>query len=152
MKRKSAKAAPAAAAREGPAPLNFIADVSRQQMSVCSEASNAMMRGFNAMRQLQEQAVHDATERHATVARKLQTTSQPVEFAAIQAASIRDDLESATQYWQQLAATALEMQTEVMGCASHLLDSETALEAASAVEAFDIFPGLGKLFQPARLS
>jgi len=150
MKRKSAGAAHAAPARESPAPLNFIADLGRQQISVCSEASNAMIRGFDAMRKLQEQATHDAAERHAALARKLQTTSQPVELVTIQAASVRDDLESVTQYWQQLAATALEMQTEMLGCASHLLDSETALQAASAMEALDAIPGLGKLFPPAR--
>jgi hypothetical protein len=143
MKTRSTRTAPA---REGPAPWNFLSDLGRQQMSVCTEASSAMIRGFDAMRKLQEQAAHDATERHAAVARKLQGASQPLELMTIQAASMRDDLESATQYWQQLAATTLEMQTEVMGCASHLLDSESALEAASAVEALDMIPGMSSLF------
>lgn len=151
MKRKPPRPAPAAPAGETPAPWNFIGDLGRQQMSVCTEASNAMIRGFDTMRKLQEQAAHDATERHAAVARKLQTTSQPVELAAIQAASVRDDLEGAAQYWQQLAATALEMQTEMMGCATHLFDSETALEAARAVEAFEFIPGIGNPFPQARL-
>ncbi len=142
MKARPVKAAPA---REGAAPWDFFADLGRQQMSVAAEASNALMRGFDAMRKLQEQAAHDAAERHAAVARKLQGASQPFELMTIQAASVRDDLESATQYWQQLAATALEMQTEVMGCASHLLDSESALEAASALEALDMIPGMSSL-------
>jgi hypothetical protein len=37
------------------------------------------------------------------------------------------------------------MQTEVLGCASHLLDSETLLESASAIAAVEAaVPGFGK--------
>lgn len=151
MKRKATQADRAAPIGESRAPWSFIADLGRQQVSVCTEASNAMVRGCDTLRKLQEQAVRDATERHAAVARKLQGTMQPVELAAIQAASVRDDLESTAQYWQQLAATALEMQTEMMGCATHLLDSGTALEAARAVDAFELIPAMGKPFPQARL-
>lgn len=142
----SAKTPRAAPAREAPAPWNFLADLSRQQLSVATDASCAMFRGFEAMRNIQQQAAHDASARHEAAAQKLHgSTCQPADLMAIQAALLRDDLESATRYWQQLAATALEMQTEMMGCTSHLLDSETALETVSALEAFDMFPGVKSL-------
>ena len=64
----------------------------------------------------------------------------------MQAGLLQADWQSANRYWQDLAGTALEMQVEMMGCASHLLDSETALESVSAVEALDAFPGMKALF------
>ena len=128
------------------APLNFLADLSRQQLSVATEASCAMLRGFEAMRKIQQQAAHDASARHQAVSQKLHGAFQPADLMTIQAGLLRDDLESAAQYWQQLAGTALEMQTEMMGCASHLLDSETALETAAALEPFDMVPGLDSWF------
>jgi hypothetical protein len=151
MSAKNPRAAPAReASRKEPASSNFLTDFSRQQLSVATDASCAMFRGFEAMRKIQDQAVHDVSARHEAVAQKLNGASQPADLMSIQAGLMRDDLESATQYWQQLAATALEMQTEMMGCATHLVDSEKALETASAMEAFDAFPGLNSWFNSAR--
>lgn len=147
MSTKSPRAAPAReASRKEPASWNFLADLGQQQLSVTTEASCAMLRGFEAIRKIQEQAAHDMSARHQAIAQKLHGACQPADLMAMQADLMRDNLESATQYWQQLAASALETQTEMMGCASHLLDSETALETASALEAFDMFPGMKSLF------
>ena len=51
------------------------------------------------------------------------------------------------KYWQQLAAATLELQTEMVGCASHLLDSEALLESASVIDAMQsALPGLDRFF------
>jgi hypothetical protein len=151
----SAKTSRAVAAREAsrqePVSRNFLTDLSRQQLSVAADASCAMLRGFEAMRKIQQQAAHNASARHKAVAQRLHGTCQPADLMAIQAGLLREDLESASQYWQQLAATVLEMQTEMMGCTSHLVDSETALETVSALEAFDMFPGINSWFAPKRV-
>ena len=149
MSAKSTRATPAReAGRQEPASWNFLTDLSRQQLSVAADASSAMIRGFEAMRKIGQQTAHDASARHKAVAQKLHGTCQPADLMTIQAGLLRDDLESATQYWQQLAATVLEMQTEMMGCTTHLLDSETALETVSVLEAFDMFPGANSWFAP----
>ena len=149
MSAKTSRAAPAReAGRKEPAPWNFLTDLSRQQLSVAADASCAMIRGFESMRRIQQQAAHEASARHKAVAQRLHGSCQPTDLMAIQTGLLREDLESASQYWQQLAATVLEMQTEMMGCTSHLLDSETALETASALEAFDMFPGASSWFAP----
>ena len=100
------------------APWNMFADFSRQQATVAAEATGAMVRGFEAMGKIQRQAPKSPA-----------------------------DWQGAARYWRDMAAAALEMQVEMMGCATHLVDSETALEAASAVEALDAFP-LVKSFFP----
>lgn len=125
---------------------NFFADFGRQQLSVATDASCAMLRGFQAMRKIQEEAAQQATARQQAAAEKLHTSCQPTDLLALQAGLLRDEVESAAHYWQELAATALEMQTEMMGCASHLVDSDAALEAASALESFDMIPGVTGLF------
>jgi phasin protein len=151
----SAKTSRAVATREArrqePASWNFLTDLGRQQLSVAADASCAMLRGFEAMRRIQQQTAHDASARHEAVAQRLHGACQPADLITIQAGLLRDDLESASQYWQQLTATVLEMQTEMMGCTTHLLDSETALETVSALEAFDMFPGANSWFAPKRV-
>lgn len=146
MSAKNPRASPAReASHKEAASWNFLTDLSRQQLSVATDASCAMLRGFEAMRRIQQQAAHHASTRHAAVAQRLHSPCEPADLLAIEAGLLRDDLESATQYWQQLMATALEMQTEMVGCTSQLLGSEAALETAAALEPLDLFPGVTTL-------
>jgi hypothetical protein len=144
---KTAKASPASAAlASAAAPWNFFADFSRQQMSVAADASCAMFRGFEAIRKIQQQAAHTAAQRHEAVAERLHANCAPADLMAIQSELLAGDFKNATQYWQDLAATAMEMQTEIMGCTSHLVDSEAALEAVSAMEHLEGLPGMSTFF------
>lgn len=131
------------------APLDFFTDLGRQQMAVTTDASCALLRGFEAMRRIQQEAAHAAHARHEAVAGKLHGACTASDLMAMQATLLQADWQSANRYWQDLAGAALEMQVEMMGCASHLLDSEAALEAASAMEALDTLPGVSQLFKRA---
>jgi hypothetical protein len=147
MNANTIKTAPARAAfATAAAPWNFIADLGRQQMSVAADASCALFRGFEAIRKIQQQAAHTAAQRHEAVAQRLHGGCAPADLMAIQSELLSSDLKGATQYWQDLAATAMEMQTEMMGCASHLVDSESALEAVSAMEHLEGLPGMSTFF------
>jgi hypothetical protein len=147
MNAKPIKAAPARDAfASAAAPWNFIADFGRQQMSVATDASAAMFRGFEAIRKIQQQAAHGAAQRHEAVAQRLHGSCAPADLMAIQSELLSGDLKGATQYWQDLAATAMEMQTEIMGCTSHLVDSEAALEAVSAMDHLQALPGMSTFF------
>lgn len=122
MSAKKTMPPPAAGAQPS---LNLMADLGRQQMAVATEAACAMFRGFEAMRKVQEQAAHDAAQRHALAAHKLQQPCDAAELLAIQSELMSFDVDGATRYWQQLSAAALEMQTEVMGCCTKLADRST---------------------------
>jgi hypothetical protein len=144
---KTAQTAPASAASANAAtPWNFFADFSRQQMSVAADASCAMLRGFEAIRKIQQQAAHTAAQRHEALAQRLHAGCAPADLMAIQSELLAGDFKSATQYWQDLAATAMEMQTEIMGCTSHLVDSEAAIEAVSAMGHLEGLPGVSDFF------
>lgn len=140
----------APAAGPGSTGLDLLADFGREQVAMAMEASCAMFRGFEAMRGIQQQAAQQAAARHDTAVRQLREARDPAELMTIPAALLQQDLQCATRYWQNLAATALETQTELFGSAWQLLDAESALRAASAVEAFEAVPALRSLLPSGR--
>lgn len=148
----------AARAKSGDVPgadaMAAAADFGRQQAVVATESACAVFRGFEAIRKIQEDAAHQASERHSQAASRLRGNCSPADVLAIQSDLLRFDVEAATHYWQGIAAAALEMQAQIMDCATHLMDTEALLAAPSAVEAvetrapgleafFTLFPALG---------
>lgn len=132
MNPRQEKTAAASASAPAPQPWNMFAEFGRQQVDVATEGAGVLLRGFEAMRKIQEQAAHQAGVRHRAAAEKLRKGCAPAEILGIQSELLRFDVEAASRYWQQLGAAALEMQTQLLGCTAHLADSETVLEAASA--------------------
>jgi uncharacterized protein YfaS (alpha-2-macroglobulin family) len=116
-------------------PWSFLADLSRQQMSFATESACALFRSSEAIRQVQQQAAHHASEQYAAAAQKLRSATQPAELLAVQAELLRFDLEEANRYWQQLMNAGLQAQTEMMGTASHMIDSEAGGGVKSALQA-----------------
>jgi len=126
---------------------NFVADFGRHQAIVATESACAMFRGFEAMRKIQEEVAHKALQRHAAAAQRLRGDCGPTEMMAVQADLLRFDLDAAARYWQELAAAALEMQTEIIGCTTHLLNSDAVLEGSAALDAMPFrLPGLEAFF------
>ncbi|HMA07401.1 MAG TPA: phasin family protein [Ramlibacter sp.] len=145
---------PVAAASQGKVSgFDFLADFGREQLAVMMDASAAMFRGFETMRTIQQQAAQQASARHETAANKMRGNCDAIDLMTIPFGLLQENLQSATRYWQELAAAALETQTEMMGCASHLINTDAAIETASAVEALDAVPGITQLFpRPAAAS
>lgn len=119
---------PATATR---APWEWLGDWNRQQFAVANEGVRTVYRGFEAMRRIQEQAARDAADRHSAAALKLRGKSDAAEFAALQAELLREDLASAAKYWQDIAGAVLEMNTELLGCATQMVDAEDLFAATS---------------------
>jgi hypothetical protein len=131
---------PQAAAQAALAPWAAWSDLGRQQFAMAADGASAMFRGFEAMRKVQEQAAHEAAQRHARAADRLRSPCQPTDLMAIQSDLLGFDVQGASRYWRDLAAAAMEMQTELAGCAGRLVDSSAVLEAASALDAVDVPP------------
>jgi len=130
-------------------PWNMFADFGRQQMAVATEGAGILFRGFETMRKIQEKAAHEAGAQHQAAAEKLKKSCTPNDLLAIQSDLMRFDAESATLYWQQLGAAAMEMQTALLGCATQMADTESLLEAASAFDHIEsAVPGLERMFTP----
>ena len=90
---------------------------------MATQSAGALFRGSEAMRKIQLHAAHQASVRHEAAAHKVREGCEPTDLLAIQSDLLRFDLQEATEYWQQLAAVALQTQVEMMGCASHLIDA-----------------------------
>lgn len=144
MTRRRRRSAPARAGARG---LEFMSDFGREQLAMFTEVSSALFRGFETMRSVQQEAAQATAARYEDAARRLRESSGPADLMTIPLGLLQEDLQGAIRYWQELAGTALETQTEIMGCAWHLVNSETALESVSAVEdAIDAIPGVRNLF------
>jgi len=118
------------------APWNLLADLGRQQLALATDSACAMFRGSEAMRKAQQQAAHHASARHEAAAKKLHGPCEPADLLAIQSDLLSFDLQEATQYWQQMAAAALKVQLEMMGCASHMFSAGPGNSFKPAFEAW----------------
>jgi hypothetical protein len=125
---------------------NSVADFGRQQAIVANESAHAMFRGFEAMRKIQEEVAHEASQKHAAAAQRLRGDCSPAEMMAVQSDLLRFDFDASVRYWQELATAALEMQTEIMGCTTHLLNSDSVLEGSAALAAPFRLPGMEAFF------
>ncbi len=136
MTSKASRPAPTYEARGGDlTPWNFLADLSRQQLSFATESASALFRSSEAIRKVQQQAAHQAAEHYADAAQKLRAASQPADLLAVQSDLLRFDLQESSQYWQQFITAALQAQTEMMSTASHMFNSEAGGGVKSALEA-----------------
>jgi hypothetical protein len=134
--RPTTRPAAAASVARQPAPT----ENERQQMAVATEGAEAVRRGFEAIRQINDRAVQSALVRFTAAAEKYRTPREPLELLAIPAELMRSQIEGAATYWQELSSAALEMQAELLGCSSHLVDSDAMLQTASAMDALPAFP------------
>lgn len=116
--------------------LKFLTELGRQQLAVASESSSALYRGGEALRKVQQESAHEASIRHAEAAHKLFGPCQLTELLSIQTELLRANIQSATNYWQQLAVVALQTQREMMLSTSHLLENSSGSGMKSALEAF----------------
>ncbi len=117
-------------------PWNFLADIGRQQLAVATKITSAMYRGSENLRKIQQETAHQASVRHGEAAEKLFGHCQPSDVLPIQSELLRGDLHSASQYWQQLMAAAIQTQTEMMASMSRMFDSGNGAGVKSALEVF----------------
>ena len=116
--------------------LSFLADISRQQLAVATESSSTLFRGSENMRKIQQETAHHASVRYSEAAEKLSGPGQLSELLPIQAELLREDMQSAGQYWQQLASAAMQTQREMMACMTRMLDGEKSGAVKSALDVF----------------
>lgn len=125
----------AAAPPDGAAGWSWAFDWGRQQLAVAAEGASTVYRGFEALRQVQQQTAHGAARRHAEAAERLRAACLPIEVLAVQSQLLRDDFDDASRYWQQLAATTFEMNSRLLGCATHLVGTEDLFAATRLLHA-----------------
>ncbi|MDB5869689.1 MAG: hypothetical protein JWP96_2021 [Polaromonas sp.] len=118
-------------------PWNLMSDFGRQQLALVTETASTMYRGNESLRKIQQDASHQASVCCAEAAEKLSGPCQPAEILSIQTELMRNNMQGASQYWQQFTAVALQTQREMMSSMTHMLDNEKGGGGIkSALEAF----------------
>jgi hypothetical protein len=105
------------------APLNFLADLPRQQLALMTQSATALLRASESMRKVQQQAAHRASAQHEQAAERLRAPCDFNELMTIQSELLRFNLQEAVQYWQQIASAALKIPVELAGSASQILET-----------------------------
>ena len=132
MTAKSTRTAtPADSTPDAFAPLNWLADLPRRQLTFALRSASTVFRGSEAIRGIQQQAAHRALSQHEAALERLRASRDVGEMMAVQTELIRFNLHEATQYWQQLASTAFKAQVDLVGSTSEVLPAaaEPTLEA-----------------------
>lgn len=118
------------------APLNMLSDVTRQQLTMMTEATCAVLGSSEALGKIQQQAAHQASLRHNAAAESLRGEVEPLEILTIQGDLVRQDMQEAAQYWAQLASAVMRTQLDMMGRMTHLLNSGTQGGFGNAMDAW----------------
>ncbi|MCX7255189.1 MAG: phasin family protein [Polaromonas sp.] len=126
---------------------NVLTELGRQQMAAATLGTSALCRGSEALRKVQQDIAHEASLRHAQVAKKLASPCQPAVMMELQTELMRSNIESVTQYWQQLLEVALHTQREMMEGMTGLVDGKSDSGMKSVLEAFQsIVPPMATSF------
>jgi hypothetical protein len=94
------------------------------------------LRGSEEIRHIQQQAAHQASEHHETVAKKLHENCTLAELQAMQADLLNRNLQGSAKYWQDIAAAMLRTEVELMTCATHLAQTPSGEGLKPALEAW----------------
>ncbi|MCG2594391.1 phasin family protein [Ramlibacter sp. XY19] len=135
MASRNATATRTPAGTATPTPVNRLAELGQQQMAVFTDSSAALLRGFEAMRKIQDQTSQQILRRHAATPQAGKGATPGFDVMAAQAALLQQDLADTVRCWQDLVGEAIEIHTELLGCSARLVNTEDVFAAARFVHA-----------------
>lgn len=115
-------------------PWNHLADLQRQQFALATECASALFRGVESMRKIQQEAAHQASAHHAAATQQLRSPAQTADLLALLSSPMRMDMEEVQKYWNQLAATSLQAQTEIMSSICRMFNNKSSSSIHSLQE------------------
>lgn len=118
------------------APLNMLSDVTRQQLSLMTEAACAVLGNSEALGKIQQQAAHQASARRQAAAETLRGDVEPMHMLTMQSDLLRQDMQDMAQYWAQLASAAMKTQLDMMGRMTDMLSNSSQGGFTSAIDAW----------------
>jgi hypothetical protein len=118
------------------APLNVLTEVTRQQLSLMTEAACAVLGSSEALGKIQQQAVHQASIRHQAAAETLRGDVEPADVLSLQSDLLRQDMQDAAQYWAQLASAAMKSQLDMVGRMTDVLNTGSQGGLTGAIDAW----------------
>lgn len=121
---------------------SFMPGLGSEQLATFAENARTWFHNRESIRQIQQQAAHEAAAQHEVMSQKLREASCPSDFMVIQQDMSRYYQDAVGQYWQQIATTHLQTQMEMMAKVNHFLSGKTG-------EQIKAMPNTFKLAMPA---
>lgn len=88
--------------------------LAQEQMQSLMALADLVLKRAEEMRRCQLDAAQQARRRHDKARADVASAANPTELLNVQAEMLRDDLESASQYWQRLTAICTAAQAETL--------------------------------------
>jgi len=107
--------------------MNLMTDLPRRQLALMAQSMNALLRGSQELRQIQQEVSERATEHYEEALDRLRGECDYNDLMTLQAELLRFNMQEATQYWQQLATAGMKMQADMVSSAR-----DVALEGGGA--------------------
>ena len=117
----------AANSQSQPSPVNFFTELGRGPLVMMAKGISAMCQGSAALRGIQQNAAHEASAHHAVMAQKLSEPCAPGDLMAMQTELLRHNVQSASKYWQQLAAQMVQTQVAMVRSVGEIFNSDKGL-------------------------
>lgn len=113
--------------------------LAQQQMQSLMALADLVLKRAEELRRCQLDAAQQARKRHDKARADVASAGNPTELLNVQAEMLRDDLESASQYWQRMASICTAAQAETLEhmtrSAAQLGRAATQATAADGAEA-----------------
>ena len=119
------------------------------QLTLAVDGTTVLCCGSEALRKIQHDAAHEASVFHEETAQRLFVYCPPTELVAIQSKLLRFTMQSAGKYWQQIAASAMQTQVEMIKSVTHVLEREKDTGTKSPMQVLQsVMPPLASSFFP----
>ena len=117
---------------------SFMPGLVGEQLATFAENARTWFHNRESIRQIQQQAAHEAAAQHEVMSHKLREASCPSDFMDIQQDMSRYYQDAVGQYWQQIATTHLQTQMEMMAKANHFLSGKTGEQIKAMLNTFHL--------------
>ncbi len=110
---------------------SFFADSLRRQLTLSSEVVGALQRGAAAVQEVQQQVMRQSTEKFQNAVREPGVDFSPSSILAAQTRYWSIDQDLVRDYWRDMTAAFLQMQSDLASCTTGILKepSDSPLKA-----------------------
>jgi hypothetical protein len=125
----------AAGASASTNPPGVWGELPRRQLALMSQSAAAVYRGSQAVRQVQQEAAQRALAHQQEITQRLLEPLNPADLLQLQTDLLRFQFQEGVQYWQQLAATAMKTQQDMVRGVAEVMDvgAEPSLDVLQRV-------------------
>jgi len=113
-------------------PTPWMADLGQEQYAIGMEAACTWFRTLETLCQTRQQAAHQALGAYEEAAKKLRASGNPATLLQTHADLLGFYLESPLQYWEQITATGMQTQIEMLARFNHLFVGNTKKQVEKA--------------------